>query len=763
MIVVWFILFFSSNSQAQVFIPFSNWRQPTPLVVSPPSPLYLQPGDALTLTASGSVGGYTWAITGPATADSATITTPGTTSDYVARLTAYTQDTITITSGASNLNVAVTTYSPISISPAGPTVPVSSTQDFAVSSGLCVISPPTACTDPTATWSVTSGGASGSVDANGLLTTTAFPGALTLQVQDVIGNTATANVTVTNTLQISPVSLKIPVFSTMQYTAILGTQPYTYTVFSGTGSMGCQSTLTGTHNTVVTTINVTSTAGCPPVGIIKVATEDICYTAITGTTFTGATRGCNSTMAASYTAGQAYNSAQSVYTAPSLIGAATVRVTDSGATTSDSSVTVVRPVDVVTGQYFACVLFDEGSVKCWGLNGNGQLGIGSTATVGDSALEVGGTNQFLDLGAGRTAAKIYAGASHACAILDNNQTKCWGNGGNGRLGLGNTAHRGDNANEMGDNLPAVDLGTGRHALELALGSTHTCARLDNNTVKCWGAGGAGRLGYEGTTNRGDNANEMGDNLPAVDLGTGRTAVKIAAGLDYSCAILDDGTVKCWGENQRGQLGKDGTGDLGDATSEMGDFLTAINIGVGRTAVDIIGLYETVCVERDNATAICWGRNNNGQVGIGSTAGNNANIGDQVGEMAAIAALNFNTGFGTLDRLLRLGRSACAEDTTDVVKCWGYNGFGQLLKGNTTNSTSPPAAVFDIGTGLIISKVSAYFDTVCVLFTNDRIKCFGRARTGTAGIVNGVLINGATENSLGDAGSEVGNSLQYTNY
>jgi hypothetical protein len=72
---------------------------------------------------------------------------------------------------------------------------------------------------------------------------------------------------------------------------------------------------------------------------------------------------------------------------------------------------------------------------------------------------------------------------------------------------------------MGDNLPAIDLGTGRTATAIAAGKWHTCALLDNSSVKCWGSGDQGRLGQGDTNRRGDNAGEMGDNLSAVDLGT----------------------------------------------------------------------------------------------------------------------------------------------------------------------------------------------------------------------------------------------------
>jgi hypothetical protein len=125
---------------------------------------------------------------------------------------------------------------------------------------------------------------------------------------------------------------------------------------------------------------------------------------------------------------------------------------------------------------------------------------------------------------------------------------------------------------MGNNLPAVNLGTRRKAKAITAGTLHTCAILDNNTVKCWGLNGDGGLGYGDTNHRGDEPNEMGDNLPAVDLGTGRNAKAIAAGGGHTCALLDNNTVKCWGRSNAGQLGYGDTNDRGDAAGEMGDNL-----------------------------------------------------------------------------------------------------------------------------------------------------------------------------------------------
>jgi alpha-tubulin suppressor-like RCC1 family protein len=184
----------------------------------------------------------------------------------------------------------------------------------------------------------------------------------------------------------------------------------------------------------------------------------------------------------------------------------------------------------------------------------------------------------IDLGTGRTATAITASFHDSCALLDDGTVKCWGYNQSGQLGLGDTNTRGWAPGEMGDNLPPVDLGTGRTATAISAGHGHTCALLDNGTVKCWGAGGA-QLGLGDTNNsRGDVPGEMGDNLPPVDLGTGRTATVITAGGTHTCAVLDDGTVKCWGENAFGQLGQGDTIARGDAPAQMGDALHPIDLG-----------------------------------------------------------------------------------------------------------------------------------------------------------------------------------------
>ena len=160
---------------------------------------------------------------------------------------------------------------------------------------------------------------------------------------------------------------------------------------------------------------------------------------------------------------------------------------------------------------------------------------------------------------------------HTCAILDDDTLKCWGWNNNGRLGYGDTTDR-----TAPDATAVVDLGSGRTAKALSLGESHTCAILDDDTIKCWGGGNY--IGYGDTTQR-----EAPDATAVVNLGSGRTAKALSLGNGHTCAILDDDTLKCWGYGGQGQLGYRRHEWRGHTAGEMGDALLAINLGSGRTA------------------------------------------------------------------------------------------------------------------------------------------------------------------------------------
>ena len=272
------------------------------------------------------------------------------------------------------------------------------------------------------------------------------------------------------------------------------------------------------------------------------------------------------------------------------------------------------------------MILDDGSVKCWGHNGRGQLGYGDTQSRGDGADEMGDNLPTVDLGLGRSAKFIASGGEHTCAILEDGGVKCWGRNDEGQLGYGDIQHRGDGAGEMGDNLEAVYFTP--TVKTIAAGRTHTCALLYDGSVKCWGGNTKGQLGLGDTQNRGAGAGEMGDNLPTVDLGPGRSAKSIATRHEHVCAILDDDSVKCWGGNDYGQLGYGDTQNRGDGAGEMGDNLPSVDLGPGRSAKFISASKLHTCVQLDDGSVKCWGGNNYGQLGLGNTQ----NRGDAPHEM-----------------------------------------------------------------------------------------------------------------------------------
>jgi alpha-tubulin suppressor-like RCC1 family protein len=255
---------------------------------------------------------------------------------------------------------------------------------------------------------------------------------------------------------------------------------------------------------------------------------------------------------------------------------------------------------IAVGEMTSCAKLDNGDLKCWGSSNSSMLGFYSSSDSTTPAAAI-------DFGTGRTAASVELGKEHGCAILDNGAVMCWARGAGGRLGNGSTSNC---------STPCtIGLGTGRTATAIASGIYHNCAIMDNSSVKCWGVGFNGRLGSGNTDHLGDASGEMGDNLPEIDLGTGRTAIAIAAGAEHNCAILDNGSVKCWGQGDFGRLGYGNTNDLGDEANEMGDNLPVVDLGTGRTAIAITASANGTCVILDNSSVKCWG-GGGGWLGLG---------------------------------------------------------------------------------------------------------------------------------------------------
>jgi alpha-tubulin suppressor-like RCC1 family protein len=226
-----------------------------------------------------------------------------------------------------------------------------------------------------------------------------------------------------------------------------------------------------------------------------------------------------------------------------------------------------------------CAILDDNSLYCWNpiCNPDSSNYIGPTFTC--SNMMAGSWIPLGSIPLGSAAKEITVGNNFACVILTGGTVKCWGANDVGQLGQGDNVNRAYDNAHVGDisAMPAVDLGTGRMALKISAGSQHVCALLDNGSVKCWGNNSDGQLGLEDTVARGNSLGQMGDNLPIVSLGTGRTAIDISAGAIQTCALLDDQTVKCWGFNNDGRLGQGNTTSIGATAGTMGDALSAIQL------------------------------------------------------------------------------------------------------------------------------------------------------------------------------------------
>ena len=348
------------------------------------------------------------------------------------------------------------------------------------------------------------------------------------------------------------------------------------------------------------------------------------------------------------------------------------------ATSSVVSLGTVRTArSISAGASHTCALLDNATIKCWGSGLYGPLGYGDSTNRGDSTGQMGDSLPAVSLGTGRTALQISVGSQHSCALLDNFAVKCWGRGNYGQLGIGSTATIGDGAGEMGDSLVAVAFASGRSARAIAAGSYHTCALLDNASVVCWGRGTYGQLGQGATTNIGHSSSATVATTLAIDSGSGRTALAISAGDAHTCAILDNATLKCWGSGGNGRLGSGATNNLGDGANEMGNSLAVIDVGTGRTARAISAGIAHTCVVLDNATVKCWGDGGYGKLGYG----NQNNVGDIPNQMGTnLATVSLGTGRTAL-AISAGGTHTCAVLDNATLKCWGDGSSGQIGSNN----------------------------------------------------------------------------------
>lgn len=337
-----------------------------------------------------------------------------------------------------------------------------------------------------------------------------------------------------------------------------------------------------------------------------------------------------------------------------------------------------------------CSMTTGGGAKCWGSDGNGKLGNG-----GDPSSLTPVSVSGLDSGV----AAIAVGGHHSCALLTTGGVKCWGYNIYGQVGDGTTP--------SDRNTPVDVIGLTSGVAAISTGSYHSCALLTTGGVKCWGYNGYGQLGNGSTT----------DSSTPVDV-TGLTSgvVAITAGGYHTCALLAGGTVKCWGYNFAGQLGDNSTTQRTTPVSVS---------GLSNVSKISAGGYHS-CALLTSGGMKCWGYDNYGQVGDNEVLSNRLIPVDVMGLTSGVTFISAGD------------TNTCAIITGGAVKCWGWNAYGEIGDGTTTQRNTP-VNVSGLTSG--VNKISAGIDHTCASLTGGGVKCWGRNDSGDLG--NGTIGHAST--------------------
>lgn len=350
---------------------------------------------------------------------------------------------------------------------------------------------------------------------------------------------------------------------------------------------------------------------------------------------------------------------------------------------------------VVAGNAHTCALTTTGGVKCWGRNWGGELGTGDSVGKATPANVVG-----LDTGM----IAIATGFEHTCALTTAGGVKCWGENSYGQLGDGTT----EGSEELGayKTLPVDVVGYANGVTAIATGSTHTCILTSTGGVKCWGNNGAGQLGDGTTQNR----------LSPVDVtGLSSGVIAIAAGGGYTCALTTAGGVKCWGLNNRGQLGG---GTTQDSFSPVP--LDVTGLGNGVTTISLGG--DHACALTATGGVKCWGGNTTGQLGDGTA-------GDGTDKAIPVDVTGLTSGANAISVGIY---HTCALTSTGGIKCWGLNVFGQLGDGTAGDGTNKSTPVDVTGLNGSVTAIAAGGYHTCALTTVGGVKCWGSSSDGQLG-------------------------------
>lgn len=346
--------------------------------------------------------------------------------------------------------------------------------------------------------------------------------------------------------------------------------------------------------------------------------------------------------------------------------------------------TTITFSSVSTGDFHACGVTTDGALYCWGYGGLGELGIGDTLTA-SAPVRVLSTLTFSQVG---------AGLRHTCALTTSGAAYCWGLNNLGQVGVGAAA-------SDPHLVPQAVVGLGTNTA-LSVGDFHTCVLTNTGAAACWGFGGSGQLG---------RGNTQLVNPAPVSVTGGLQFSVVSAGQLHSCGVRTDSVGYCWGGPEEWRLGSTCATDLCYASPQP--------IAGGLKMIAISASEAHSCALADDGKAWCWGVNDNGQLGVSRDTG-------LTGQPLRVA------GGHVFDRIAAGTHHSCGLTSTGAAYCWGANGGGQLGDGTLETRTAP----VPVTGGLAFASISAATNYSCGVTTGGRAYCWG-----TDGEAFGVLGSG----------------------
>jgi len=336
-----------------------------------------------------------------------------------------------------------------------------------------------------------------------------------------------------------------------------------------------------------------------------------------------------------------------------------------------------------------------------------------------------------------TAVSVSVGGSHTCALMLIGAVKCWGMNGYYQMGDGTYFNRYEPIVVTGiDGLSRANT-----AVTLSGRSNHSCAVMVDGTVKCWGYNNSGQLGDGSSADRTTPVLVQG-----IDgVSPSSTAVSVSAGGKQSCAVVGDGTVKCWGSNSGGQLGDGTSADRSAPVAVEGiDGQTP-----STTATSVSTQSYRTCALMANGSVKCWGSFVNAPP-------------------AVVSGMDASTDSSTVVVVSVGGKQICALMVDGRIRCFGQNDYGNLGDGTTTDSSETPVTVSGI-TGSSASttavNVSSGGDFSCAVLADGSARCWGDGEYGNFGNNETLDVNVLPVPALGidglSAATRVANSISLT--